>query len=378
MAFGPYLKEDASGEPDVPDVLSRVAFGIVVQVQFKTLELVKLYPLAISRGVMASSENLFVTVSDGVHTGIGELSPATGSEWTAERGECQLTSFVDTCLAMKNSLSPSPHDVYAAMREANIDPPAMAALDVALWDLLAKQAVLPLYQLLGLPNRSVATSVTIGINPPEVTRERVPDILRRTGARCLKIKLGSPEGREHDKDHFSAAAEAAAPFHPSLRVDANGGWTPDEAIEMISWLADRGVEYVEQPLVRGAESELPKIFEGRRLPIFLDETIRFSEDVPAVADRCDGVNLKLMKCGGITEAVRIVSTARALGLQTMIGCMSESSVAIAAGAAIGALFDHIDLDSHLNLNPDPASGAPIVDGVVVAQNVPGHGAYLNA
>ncbi len=350
----------------------------MIQVRFQTLELIKLYPLAISRGVMASSENLFVSISDGDHVGIGELSPATGSEWTAERGERQLRQYLDTSLLWRGDRLSSPHDVYASMREAGIDPPAMAALDVAVWDLLAKQAGLPLYRLLGLPNRSVPTSVTIGINPPEVTRERVPDILRRTGAKCLKIKLGSPEGLEHDKAHFSAAAESSSAFQPSLRVDANGGWSPQDAVHMISWLADRGVEYVEQPLAKGAEDDLPLVFAGRRLPIFLDETIRFSEDVPAVADRCDGVNLKLMKCGGITEAVRIVATAKAHGLQTMIGCMSESSIAIAAGAAIGSLFDHIDLDSHLNLNPDPASGAPIVDGVVRSLETVGHGGALNA
>jgi muconate cycloisomerase len=90
----------------------------------------------------------------------------------------------------------------------------------------------------------------------------------------------------------------------------------------------------------------------------------------------DGVNLKLMKCGGITEALRIVATARAFGIKTMIGCMSESSIAIAAGAAMGSLFDHIDLDSHLNLNPDPAEGAPIVDGVVTPTDRPGHGGRL--
>jgi L-Ala-D/L-Glu epimerase len=332
----------------------------------------KLYPLAISRGTMTHSENLFVTVSDGDHTGLGELSPATGSEWTAVRGAEQINRFV------AEGFSPIPFVNDRAMREQELDPPAMAALDVALWDLLGKQAGLPLHRLLGLPMPTVATSVTIGINPPEVTRERVPDILHRTGARCLKIKLGSPEGREHDREHFLAAAAASAPFGVRLRVDANGGWTVDEAITMMQWLAEQGVDYVEQPLAAGQEAELPKIFANRPLPIFLDESLRVSADVPALADRCDGVNLKLMKCGGITEALRIVATARACGLQTMIGCMSESSVAIAAGAAIGALFDHIDLDSHLNLNPDPAFGAPIVDGVITPVDLPGHGAYLHA
>ncbi|CAN5698731.1 hypothetical protein BH11ARM2_BH11ARM2_06320 [soil metagenome] len=339
-------------------------------VVFRTLELTKLYPLAISRGTMASSENLFLTVSDGEHVGIGELSPATGSAWTAERGEVQLREFT------KDGIADDPHTNYARMRAAGIDPPAMAALDMALWDLLAKRAGMPLYRMLGLPKTTVPTSVTIGINPPEVTRERVPDILRRTGAKALKIKLGSPQGRDHDKEHFLAAAEAAAPFGPSLRVDANGGWTVEEALMMDAWLAEQGVGYIEQPLPEGQEADLVHLKGKTRLPIFVDESCRYSEDVPKWAANVDGVNLKLMKCGGITEAVRIVAVARTFGLKTMIGCMSESSVAIASGAAIGGLFDHIDLDSHLNLNPDVADGAPIFDGVVAPTERNGHGGRM--
>lgn len=326
----------------------------------------------ISRGLMTESENLFVFAEEDGLVGLGELSPATGSAWTAERGQEQLEAFAGEGIAS------SIHENYVAMRKANIDPPAMAALDIALWDLLAKRAGLPLYRLLGLPKTKVPTSVTIGLNPPEVTRERVPDILRRTGAKALKIKLGSPEGRDHDKAHFLAAAGAAAPFHVSLRVDANGGWTVDEAIMMCRWLADQHVAYVEQPLAQGNEDGLPSVFQNRPLPIFVDESIRYSTDVPKVADRVDGINLKLMKCGGPTEALRIVAAAHAHGLQTMIGCMSESSVAIAAGAALGALFDHIDLDSHLNLAPDPADGAPIINGVVAPTEAIGHGASLLA
>jgi muconate cycloisomerase len=112
------------------------------------------------------------------------------------------------------------------------------------------------------------------------------------------------------------------------------------------------------------------------LPIFVDESCRVSSDVPGFAHCVDGVNLKLMKCGGITEALRIIGTARAFGLKTMIGCMGESSVSIAAGASLGALFDYIDLDSHLNLDPDPADGAPFVDGVTLPEDRPGHGGRL--
>lgn len=145
---------------------------------------------------------------------------------------------------------------------------------------------------------------------------------------------------------------------------------------MIGWLAERGVDYVEQPLREGMEADLPYVYERRALPIFIDESCRWASDVAKHALYVDGVNLKLMKCGGVTEALRIVATARAHGLKTMIGCMSESSVAIAAGASMSALFDFIDLDSHTNLNPDPAEGAPLIDGVVTPVERPGHGAQL--
>lgn len=343
-----------------------------MKVTFQRIELKKLFPLAISRGTMASSENLFVHVHGPTgHVGIGELSPATGSAWTAEGGQGQLEKFVAA-----GRHDASIHEVWERMREDAIDPPAMAAMDVALWDLWAKQCDQPLHRLLGLPLPTVPTSVTIGINPPEVMRERVPKILEITRARCLKIKLGAPEGVEADRENFEAAAAAAKPFAVKLRVDANGGWSLGDAIPMIKWLAERGVDYVEQPLVEGAEAQLPELFQNRALPIFVDESCRFACDVPKVAHAVDGVNLKLMKCGGLTETVRIVAAARAHGLKTMIGCMSESSVAIAAGASIGAFFDHIDLDSHLNLDPDPAGGLLFVEGVVTPRDVPGHGAYL--
>ncbi len=342
-----------------------------MKVAFKTLTLPKLYPLAISRGTMSSSDNLFIMVESEGITGLGEHAPATGKAWTAERAHQQLEAFC------AKGFSLEPEETWAAMKQAEIDPPAMAALDIALWDLRAKKAGKPLYELLGLEKKSVPTSVTIGINPPAITLERVPDILRRTGAKCLKIKLGSPEGRAYDKEHFLAAKEASAPFGSILRVDANGGWTVEEAIEMISWLKSQGVDYVEQPLVEGGEAGLAELFKNRELPIFIDESCRWAKDVEKWADRVDGINLKLMKCGGITEALKIVEQARKHNLKTMIGCMSESSVAIAAGAAMGAFFDHIDLDSHLNLNPDPAKGAPIIDGVIVPLDIPGHGASLN-
>lgn len=316
--------------------------------------------------------NLFVILRDGDHEGVGECAPATADvETLAKEAEPTLKALFDTGI-----LEMGPWFTWQKGRAMGLHPAALAAIDIAQWDLLAKKAGLPLYRLLGLEKPVAATSVTIGINPPEKVKELVPEMLSLWKTRFLKVKLGSPEGIEHDKASYLAAREASRKFKAILRVDANGGWGPSDALVMLKWLAQRDCEYVEQPLPKGMEEELPRLFALRPLPIYLDESVHFSEDVPAVADRCDGVNVKLMKTGGITEALRVVAAARAHRLKTMIGCMSDSSIGIAAGAAMGILFDAIDLDSHLNQNPDPAEGLKMIMGVVVPPDRPGHGAVL--
>lgn len=345
-----------------------------MKVTFETVRLTKLYPLGISRGVSTGSNNLFVTVEEDGFAGLGECAPGTGFDDTlAAIAQAELESLLADGIE-----GLSVHEVWDKAKEREVNPSAMAALDIALWDLLAKKAGMPLYRLLGFGRPTVPTSVTIGINPVEVIRERVPEILERTGGKSLKIKLGNKDGGiDSDKASFEAAREVASPFHVTLRVDANGGWSVGDAKHMIGWLAERGCDYVEQPLEKGAEAGLPELFEGRPIPIYADESCQLLEDVPKLMGMVDGVNLKLMKCGGITEALRILATARACGLGTMIGCMGESSVSISAGAALSPIIDHIDLDSQLNLNPDPAIGATMVDGVVMPPEVPGHGARLN-
>ncbi len=346
---------------------------LAMQVEYSEIEIKKRYPLRISRGEYSGSINLFVTLSESEHTGLGECAPGetTGAS-TAMECRQQLEDFV----ANYDLANSSPYDSWQAARAANIAPCAYAGLDIAWWDWLAKQASMPLYRFLGLSNCSVATSVTIGIVPPEVVHERVPEIISRTGARYLKVKLGSPDGIEADQTMFNVVNEVTKDYEVGIRVDANGGWSLEDAKRMMAWLARRETEYVEQPLSHACDEQLPELFHNRPLPIYIDESCNFKSDAARLAHTVDGVNLKLMKCGGITEALAIVATARAHGLKTMIGCMGESSVSISAGAAIGSLFDYIDLDSQLNLLPDPAEGAVLRNGVVTPTDDYGHGGRL--
>ena len=344
-----------------------------MKIEFRTIHLKKRFPLAISRGVHTGSDNLFVSIAHQGITGWGELSPGkTEGAATPESAQQTLAEFVGQDL---NGLSI--HQIYDLGRQQGIPACALAGLDIALWDWLGKKAGLPLYQLLGLGKPTVPTSVTIGINPPEVVKERVPLLLEGTSIKALKIKLGSPEGIEADQAMYSQVVESTKPYDVVLRVDANGGWSTDDAIYMMKWLSERKTDYIEQPLAEGQEGDLPVIFKNRPLPIYVDESCRFSQDICNWADAVDGVNLKLMKCGGITEALRIIAVARAFNLKTMIGCMGESAMSISAGAAITGLLDHIDLDSNLNLAPDPCSGAELIDGVVMPNDLPGHGASIN-
>ncbi len=343
-----------------------------MQIDFKILKLNKRFPLAISRGVSTGTDNLFVSVTrDGI-TGWGELSPGkTEGAESAQLAQRALTRFFDQPIA-----GLSIYQVYDRGREQGLAPCAQAALDIALWDWLGKKANLPLYRLLGLSKPTTPTSVTIGINPPEVVRERIPLLLDGTGIRSLKIKLGSPEGIEADQAMYRQVVESTRRYHVNLRVDANGGWNTDQAIYMLKWLAQRRADYVEQPLKEGQESELPFLYKNRPLPIYVDESCRFAGDIRKWADTVDGVNLKLMKCGGITEALRIITVARVCNLATMIGCMGESSLSISAAASITGLLDQVDLDSHLNLAPDPCKGAELIDGMIVPNEQPGHGAVI--
>ena len=343
-----------------------------MRIKFHKVLLKKRFPLVISRGVRGDSYNLFLSYEKDGFVGWGEAAPGKNEKAeTVEKIQDQLTAFLEEGIE-----SCSTKSLNQKAKQMGIAPCAYAALDIALWDWKAKKAQLPLHQLLQLPRPTVSTSLTLGIIPSDQVKERIRQMLQITTVKALKIKLGSPEGIEFDQQMFAQVLESTKEFQLKIRVDANGGWSTQDAIYMMKWLADRGVEYIEQPLEEGQESELQYLYPNRPLPIYIDESCRYAEDVGKWADHIDGVNMKLMKCGGITEALSIIQNAKKFRLKTMIGCMSESSVSIAAAAGLSGGIDHIDLDSHYNLAPDPARGVQLVEGVTLPDFVPGHGGIL--
>ncbi len=230
---------------------------------------------------------------------------------------------------------------------------ALCAIDLALHDCVGRRLGIPLYRYFGCgaPERK-QTSFTIGIDTEEVMLRKVAAAAEHP---VLKIKLGRDV--EHDIRVMKAIRKAVP--DKVLRVDANAGWTLDHARRAIPILADLGVEYVEQPLPIGAFEPLARLKQESPLPIFLDEDIFTSKDVVKVAAHCNGINLKLMKCGGLLEARKMIAVARAHGLQLMIGCMIETSLAITAASHLAALIDHLDLDGNLLIRDDPYSGVTL-------------------
>jgi len=249
------------------------------------------------------------------------------------------------------------------------DSSARAAVDMAIHDIVSKKLKIPLFKLLGLSRPELCiTSFTIGIDTLEKMCEKVDEV---KDFPILKIKVGT-------KDDIELLKELRKITRAVFRVDANTGWTVDEAIKKINAMEELGVEFIEQPFPVGSMEALKKVKRHTKLPIILDEDVKDSQDIPALAGIADGINLKLMKCGGIREALRMIHTARAHGLKVMIGCNIESSVSITAAAHLTSLVDYIDLDGNLLVSNDPYLGVTVDKGRLLMPEGEGLGIVPNA
>lgn len=347
-----------------------------MQIDIETFTVNKRFPLTISRGTTAQTTNVWVKIAQDDIVGWGEASPFSLGNFR-QSTEILTAALQQVMPALAEYHPLQRQQIETVMHRVNLPSAAKAALDVALYDWLGKRVNLPLWQLWGLDcSRIVPTSVTIGINSPEGAKARVRDWLQFADVRVLKVKLGSPAGIAADREMFLAVQEQAKTR--DIFVDANGGWDLEDAIEMCDWLATLGVKYVEQPLAQGKENQLAELKKRSPLPIFVDESCHTSHDIVKLADGVDGINIKLMKAGGLTEMMRMVHTARAYGLQIMFGCYSDSTLANTAAAQLSPLADYLDLDSHMNLIDDPFIGATLNAGCIVPNNKPGLGVQRGA
>lgn len=343
-----------------------------MQIHLETFTVHKRVPLTISRGTTAASQNVWLQIEHQGVTGWGEASPFSVS--TPAQSTEAILADLQAAMPRLQEFSPLDRQAIEAFAETHLRLSASrTALDLALHDWLGKWAGLPLWQLWGLDRqRIVPTSVTIGIGSPAAAQQRMQSWMAQLEVQAVKVKLGSPAGIAADQAMLQAVQQVA-PAAAKFSVDANGGWTVADALEMSHWLADQRVTYIEQPLPRGQESDLHILYRQSPLPIFVDESCFTSHDIPQLADRVHGINIKLMKSGGLAEALRMVHTAKACGLQIMFGCYSDSTLANTAAAQLGAFADHLDLDSHLNLRDDPFVGATIQNGCLVPNDLPGLG-----
>ncbi|MBL7972749.1 MAG: dipeptide epimerase [Prolixibacteraceae bacterium] len=242
-----------------------------------------------------------------------------------------------------------------------------AAVDIALHDLVGKLMGQPWYKIWGFdPADAPNTSFTIGIDTPEVVRQKVAEA---APYKILKVKLGQKTDREMVETIRSAT-------NAPLCVDVNQGWTDRQmALDMIHWLKEKGVVFVEQPMPKTAIDDMAWLTENSPLPTVGDESVQRLPDVGKAKGVYSGINIKLMKCTGMREAHQMLTLARSLNMKVMIGCMTETSCAISAAAQLSPKCDWADLDGNLLISNDPYSGIQVVDGKVTLIDKPGIGIH---
>lgn len=328
-----------------------------MQLHTRTVQLALAEEFGIARGSRTTQGVVQVELEHAGVIGRGEAAPVY------YRGES-----VETATRFLAGAGPALGDDPFALEDVlaglSGDAAGRAALDAALHDWVGRRLGVPVWRLLGLSRKAPATSYTIGLDTLEGTRARARGARRY---RALKVKVGGPD----DLARLEAVrTESDAP----MRVDANEGWTLEQARELIPVLVELGVELVEQPFPADDLDAFRALGElSPRPPVVVDEGCQDLSDVAGCAEYADAINVKLAKCGGLREAVRMVHAARALGLRAMLGCMIESELGIAPAAQIASLFDWVDLDGHLLLADKPFAGLELEQGRVLPSGAPGLG-----
>jgi L-alanine-DL-glutamate epimerase-like enolase superfamily enzyme len=319
------------------------------------------YPFTISRGTKTHQPTLVIELEHFGIKGYGEAPAITYYNIPVEK---MISDLENKKIVAEKFAFTEPERYWHYLHHLFPNNPFLVcALDIAAWDLYGKMKGKPLYKLWNLdPSKNPLTDYTIGID----TIEKMVTKMKETPWPIYKVKVGTENDIEMVKtlrQHTSSA----------IRVDANSGWTVEQALEKIPHLKQLGVELVEQPLAKDDWEGMKTLFAKSSLPLFADESCVSENDVEKCKEHFHGINIKLTKCSGITPARRMIKKARELGLQVMIGCMNETTIGTAAIAHLLPLIDHVDMDGPLLLAEDIATGINYDYGKISYSGLPGLG-----
>ncbi len=340
----------------------------IEDIRWKVVEIPLKKPFRIALGTTTVYRGVIVEVCTQELCGIGEASPSpriTGDTVGSITAALEIARKV---LIGKDAL-----DVGARMNdlEGTIrgNTAAKAAIDFALHDILGKRAKMPLYRILGGERKKIDTSLTVSIGSVEDTIKHAGELLE-AGAKVLKVKIGLDP--EEDVERIRALRNIT---DARIRVDANQGYSLKRAIKVLRRIERYEIEFAEQPIPAERIDDLEILRKSTEIPVFADESVHRSSDVLRLIGKVDGINIKMMKSGGIREATRMISIARAAGMKVMVGCMIETKVGITAGThfALGMGADYADLDGYWDLKENPYEGVVYDDGYNVLPEAPGLG-----
>lgn len=335
----------------------------VMKLSFRPYELEMAHTFTVASYSRKTTPDVQVQIEYDGLVGYGEASMPPYLGHTTE-SVCNFLSKVDLSGFRDPLQLEDIHDYIESLSDG--DAPAKAAIDIALHDLAGKIIGQPLYRIWGLnPEKAGNTTFTIGIDTPEVVREKTLECAGKFN--ILKVKVGL----DSDEEMIRTIREVT---DLPLAVDANQGWKDrSKALDEIFWLHSQGVVMVEQPMAKERLDDIAWITERSPVPIFADESVQNSADIRHLAGAFSGINIKLMKCGGLLEARRMITLTRSFGMKVMLGCMTETSCAVTAAAQLSPMADFCDLDGNLLITNDLFEGMKVENGIMRLPNRPGLG-----
>jgi L-alanine-DL-glutamate epimerase-like enolase superfamily enzyme len=335
-----------------------------LKLEASPFQLILKHPFTISRSTRTSQNTVIVSISNGVCTGYGEAIPYPYYNITEEKIQ---QSILKTQSIIENAFGMLPDDLWHLLEpKLGDDYFTLCALNCAYWDFYAKSQnrTVRSYFIDDAKN-SPLSDYTIGIDRIEIMKQKILE----TPWPIYKIKLGT----EHDVEIVSELRKITDAI---FRIDANCSWTVQETLDNAMQLKALGVEFIEQPLKADDWEGVKQLKKTCVLPLIADESCQRFEDVQKCAEGFHGINIKLMKCGGLTPALKLIKKARELNLKVMAGCMAESTVGVSNLAQIAPLLDYLDADGAMLLKNDTAKGIKLEQGKIIFAKENGSGIRL--